>query len=183
MYKCLPVLENNILNSWDTYRKKERPVFYFINDIFNIVLIHQTIVDYNDKHTSLEESMALVIQMFNLQPFLIERKTRETLALPSNDLIQEIDIFEEWVDSKQVDSKWHTYANLSRNSSVLQYRIGPDWIDVVFSSSKEYYYHYSYKITGILITENLKHLALKGFGLGRNTRKIQKGMFEKKLNK
>lgn len=181
MFKCLSKLENDLLNHWEIYSKKTYPIIYFANEICNIILIHQTMIECNTKKITLEESLALVIQELNMQPYLIDKKTKETLEIPSDVLKKEISLFEEWVSSKRDASKWCLYANLGRDSSVLQYRIGPDFIDVVFYGSENFYYHYSYALTSILVTENLKHFATQGIGLGRHTRNIGKGMFEKHL--
>ncbi len=182
MYRCLTDLENSILGNWEEYRKKERPINFFTNDIFNIVLIHQVLMEHKSHQTVLKDSLSFVINLFNCRPYLVEQKTRETLELPLNELIGEIQSFESWVVSTQIGFEWHYYKNLSRKSSVLRYRLGQDFLDVVFSGSESFYYRYTYRISGILLTENLKLFATKGFGLGRSTRKIKSGRFIKCFN-
>jgi hypothetical protein len=55
------------------------------------------------------------------------------------------------------------YANLSGDSGVSSYEIGLDYIKVSFSSGSTY--KYSYKKAGQSHVENMKKLAVEGFGL------------------
>lgn len=55
------------------------------------------------------------------------------------------------------------YANLSGNSGVTHYRIGPDFIDVRFCNGD--FYRYSYRTPGLRPVEEMKRLALEGKGL------------------
>lgn len=181
MFRCLSTFENSVLNGWETYRTRERPVSFFVNEISNIVIIHQTICKSNSKKTPIQEELMAEIQDLSTNSYLIQQKTRQTLDISSEEILKEINLFQNWLDSKESNAEWKSYANSSNSSSVLTYRIGPDFIDVVFLGSERYYYHYSYQITGIYITELLKVLATQGFGLGRNTRRIKQNMFEKHL--
>ena len=56
------------------------------------------------------------------------------------------------------------YANLSGNSGVVAYRIGPDFVDVRFKGRRETY-RYTYESAGSLHVETMKTLARAGRGL------------------
>lgn len=55
------------------------------------------------------------------------------------------------------------YKNLSGNSSVYEYLIGPDYITVQFKSGVSYVY--TYQSAGAVIVDKMKRLALSGKGL------------------
>ncbi|MGQ7944408.1 hypothetical protein [Flavobacterium sp. WC2509] len=55
------------------------------------------------------------------------------------------------------------YANVCGDSGVSSYEIGSDYIKVSFSSGNTY--QYSYGKAGESHVENMKKLALEGFGL------------------
>lgn len=55
------------------------------------------------------------------------------------------------------------YANLSGNSGVTHYEIGPDFIDVRYRSGDVY--RYSGKRPGAALVEQMKILAARGKGL------------------
>jgi hypothetical protein len=56
------------------------------------------------------------------------------------------------------------YKNASRNSGVLAYEIGTDWIKVKFILGREVY-NYSYNKAGKHHVEEMKILAQRGKGL------------------
>ena len=55
------------------------------------------------------------------------------------------------------------YANLGGRSGVCEYSIGDDYIDVKFSDGS--LYRYSYRSAGVAIIEEMKRLAVRGYGL------------------
>lgn len=55
------------------------------------------------------------------------------------------------------------YANLSGRSGVREYSIGDDYIDVKFSDGS--LYRYSYRSAGAATIEEMKRLAVRGYGL------------------
>lgn len=55
------------------------------------------------------------------------------------------------------------YKNLGGKSGVRAYAIGNDYIDVKFSSGAVY--RYSYKSAGASKVEEMKRIALQGYGL------------------
>lgn len=57
----------------------------------------------------------------------------------------------------------HRYANLSGNSGVTHYEIGPDFIDVRYLGGEVY--RYSGKAPGAALVEQMKVLAVRGRGL------------------
>ena len=120
-----------------------------------------------------------VIESLFLSPFLIEKYAREILSITSEELLSELQIFKSYLNSQQINTNWKPYSNLRENSTVLKYRIGADYIDVVFETCPTHFYHYNYKLTTILITEELKRLAKSGAYLGEHTRKMKQGMFIK----
>lgn len=65
------------------------------------------------------------------------------------------------------------YANLGGESGIIQYSIGDDYIDVMFSTGAVY--RYSYASAGSIIVDEMKRLAKRGYGLNsyimRNARK------------
>lgn len=65
------------------------------------------------------------------------------------------------------------YKNLSQDSSVREFKIGFDYIDVKFKTGP--IYHYTYRSAGRENIEHMKTLARSGDGLGsfiqRNVRK------------
>ena len=135
MYRCLTAFENNILNNWELYSKRKQPIVSFINEMCNIVIIHHSLLESNAKHLTIQDSLSLVIESLNVYPYLIEKKTRETLDICKDELIEQINRFENWLETVVADTKWFVYVNASGSSSVLKYRIGSDYIDVVFSGS------------------------------------------------
>ena len=55
------------------------------------------------------------------------------------------------------------YKNLGGNSNIIAFELGDDYIDVQFN--KEMIYRYSYISAGILKVNEMKRLALQGYGL------------------
>ena len=55
------------------------------------------------------------------------------------------------------------YANRGGNSGVRGYSIGTEYIDVKFSDGS--LYRYSYRSAGAAIIEEMKLLAVRGYGL------------------
>ena len=55
------------------------------------------------------------------------------------------------------------YKNLGRNSNIIAFELGDDYIDVQFN--KGMIYRYSYISAGILKVNEMKRLALQGYGL------------------
>lgn len=55
------------------------------------------------------------------------------------------------------------YKNLGGNSNIAGYSIGDNYIDVQFIEGK--IYRYSYQSAGVVKVEEMKRLALQGFGL------------------
>lgn len=66
------------------------------------------------------------------------------------------------------DLKWERYKNLSLNSSVSHYSSNDNFIAVQFNNYR-FVYLYTYSVTGMLGTENMKLLAKNGCGLGSIT--------------
>lgn len=56
------------------------------------------------------------------------------------------------------------YLNLKNDSSVIAYQIGSDYIDVQFINHR--IYRYSYASAGLSKVEQMKKLAIQGYGLG-----------------
>lgn len=56
-----------------------------------------------------------------------------------------------------------TYKNLGGNSNVRLYEIGKDFLDVKFGQGKVY--RYSYQSAGMDKVEQMKKLAIQGYGL------------------
>lgn len=69
------------------------------------------------------------------------------------------------------------YKNLSENSGVEAYSIGPDFIKIRFAGSSRVY-TYNYRITGLKHVEQMKILAEKGKGLGTYISRNVKDLFE-----
>lgn len=164
--------------NWETYKQRKQPLIVFINEVNNIVIAHETIKYANDNQVSIRDSLLNVITSLQFYPYTIENKTKDVLSLGEDVLNKEMIEFENYLKTNNANYRWVSYSNLNGRSSVVQYRIGNDYIDVVFSSALKNYYHYSYKVTGIHTTELLKQLAVQGRYLGTNTRKIQRGSFE-----
>ena len=55
------------------------------------------------------------------------------------------------------------YANIGKRSGVREYSIGADYIDVKFSDGS--LYRFSYRSAGASIIEEMKLLAVRGYGL------------------
>lgn len=55
------------------------------------------------------------------------------------------------------------YKNLSGNSGVKEYKVGSDWISVVFQDGAAYLYNY--RKPGLFAVETMKKLAAQGKGL------------------
>lgn len=55
------------------------------------------------------------------------------------------------------------YKNLGGNSNIIAFELGDDYIDVQFN--KGMIYRYSYISAGILKVNEMKRLALQGYGL------------------
>lgn len=175
-------LSNNeilAVNGWEEYEKREIPLTFFISEIPNLILVHQCIFNSNKENISVNESLEQIIAILLKSPFVIERYAKDTLSMSSEQLLSEVNSFKNFCKSQQFEDEWLNYANLRMNSTVYKYRIGPDFIDVIFSTSPAYFYHYSYKLTGILTVELFKFYAKKGAYLGKNTKRIRQGMFEK----
>lgn len=179
MYSFLTLKENLNLVDWNLYKQKKQPLYVFANENPNLIVIHKTITESNKRNLSIRESLDKSIAIIEMNRYLIEQISEEILSLPAEDLKNEIDTFHTFLENNRSESKWMRYANLHGKSSVSFYRFGSDYLDVIFSTSPNYYYHYSYSLTTILVTETLKALALQGRYLGTNTRRIERGMFEK----
>lgn len=54
------------------------------------------------------------------------------------------------------------YKNLNGNSSILEYEIGADFIDIIYQDSM---YHFTYASAGKNNIEQMKLLAKQGYGL------------------
>lgn len=179
MQSFLTNLELSIVDNWETYRERKQPAFVFANEMPNLVLIHQSVLESGENNLSVDASLQKVIESLFLSPFLIEKYAREILSITSEELLSELQIFKSYLNSQQINTNWKPYSNLRENSTVLKYRIGADYIDVVFETCPTHFYHYNYKLTTILITEELKRLAKSGAYLGEHTRKMKQGMFIK----
>lgn len=71
------------------------------------------------------------------------------------------------------------YQNKNGNSGILAYEIGKDYIDVAF---REYgIYRYSYTSTGEKRVEQMKQLAIQGYGLNSYISRYVKKDYEKKI--
>lgn len=73
------------------------------------------------------------------------------------------------------------YGDHPRKSGVLAYEIGPDSIDVEFSSG--WIYHFSYVNPGQLRVDRMKELAQSGRGLSTFISKHVKNRFESRRRK
>jgi hypothetical protein len=69
------------------------------------------------------------------------------------------------------------YRNLSGNSGVIAYNIGPDYIQVQFSSSSRIY-TYSYRKAGSVHVENMKQFARNGSGLNSYINRYAKSLYD-----
>lgn len=72
------------------------------------------------------------------------------------------------------------YKNLSGQSNVREYEIGPDYITVHFASGSNEYYKYDYATTGRDTVEKMKQLAEQGFGLNSYISKFVRGNYATK---
>lgn len=70
------------------------------------------------------------------------------------------------------------YKNLSGNSGVYTYEIGPNYIKVKFSGSARIY-TYSYRKAGSSHVERMKILARNGSGLNRYIKKYVNNLYDK----
>lgn len=57
------------------------------------------------------------------------------------------------------------YLNLGRDSGIVSYEMGDDWIEVSFSQGRFRTYTYTYSSAGSAHVENMKQLAGQGHGL------------------
>ena len=73
------------------------------------------------------------------------------------------------------------YGGHSRKHGVLAYEIGPDSIDVEFTSG--WIYHFSYQKPGMLRVERMKELAASGHGLSTFISKHVKNRYESRWRK
>ena len=183
MSTFLTGFEISILKNWDIYRQKDRPLNGFINEIPNLILIHSAILDASKNNITINKSLQKVVQCLSLAPHLIEQFAKDTLSISMEQLSEDLRKFEHYLSAQQIKPEWEAYSNFSGNSTVSMYRIGNDYIDVIFSTSPSYFYHYSYQLTGIMNTELLKCLAKNGIHLGGHTRRIKQGAFTKRLLK
>lgn len=179
MQSFLTNLELSIVYNWETYKERKQPTFVFVNEMPNLVLIHQSVLGSGGNGLLIGVSLQKVIESGHLSPFLMERFVKDILSITSEELIDELQSFKSYLNSQQIITDWKPYSNLRGNSTVLKYRIGADYIDVVFETCPTHFYHYNYKLTTILITEELKRLAKSGAYLGEHTRKMKQGMFIK----
>lgn len=72
------------------------------------------------------------------------------------------------------------YGNIGRDSGVLEYEIGANYIKVKFSDGSIYLY--SYRKPGDYHVEQMKNLAQNGVGLNSYINKNVKHKYESKLN-
>jgi hypothetical protein len=71
------------------------------------------------------------------------------------------------------------YKNISGNSGIRSYGIGPDYIKVVFKDGGVYLY--TFKSTGVKHVTNMMELAMHGKGLTSYINEFVKDRFEEKL--
>lgn len=71
------------------------------------------------------------------------------------------------------------YKNLGGDSGVRAFLIGEDYIDVQFDGSA--IYRYSYKSAGIDKVEEMKRLAVQGYGLNSYIMRYARMDYEKKF--
>ena len=72
------------------------------------------------------------------------------------------------------------YLNLGRDSGILEYEIGEDFIIVHFGSGKYRHYKYDYTSTGMEQVERMKVLAENGQGLNEYISKCIKSNYANK---
>ena len=70
------------------------------------------------------------------------------------------------------------YANLGGNSSIIEYSIGDDYIDVKFSDGSMY--RYSYRSAGSVKVNEMKRLAVAGQGLNSYIMRHARFNYERK---
>lgn len=70
------------------------------------------------------------------------------------------------------------YANLGGNSSIIEYSIGDDYIDVKFSDG--FMYRYSYGSAGSAKVNEMKRLAVAGQGLNSYIMRHARFNYERK---
>jgi len=70
------------------------------------------------------------------------------------------------------------YANVGGNSGVRAYEIGPDWICVQFSDGSTYLY--TYQSAGYANVEEMKRLAMQGWGLNSFINRVVKYKYARK---
>lgn len=70
------------------------------------------------------------------------------------------------------------YRRLAGNSGVSSYRLGRDWIEVIFNEGDSYLY--TYKSAGKENVEEMKKLARKGKGLSSFISRNVRDLWEKK---
>lgn len=68
------------------------------------------------------------------------------------------------------------YLNLRKTSSIIAYEIGVDFIAVQFKNYS--IYRYSYASAGIEKVEQMKKLAIQGYGLGSYIQRCAKYDYE-----
>lgn len=70
------------------------------------------------------------------------------------------------------------YKNVNGNSNVSAFSFGPDYIDVQFKGGA--IYRYSYRSAGSIKVEQMKKLAIQGYGLNSYIMRNARKEYEKK---
>ena len=70
------------------------------------------------------------------------------------------------------------YKDVDRDSGVVRYEYGADWIEVQFRDGK--IYRYTYFSAGVQLIEEMKRLANKGEGLNAYINKFVSKLYESK---
>lgn len=73
-----------------------------------------------------------------------------------------------------------SYKNISQKSGVLNYEIGSDSITVEFKDEKLRHYKYTHVKPGVDIVNEMKRLAIQGYGLGTYISQTVKENYDKK---
>ncbi len=71
------------------------------------------------------------------------------------------------------------YLNLNGDSGVSAFEIGPQHLKVAFHDHAEYLY--TYNSAGVLHIENMKNLALRGYGLNTYINTHVRKLYESKI--
>jgi hypothetical protein len=68
------------------------------------------------------------------------------------------------------------YANAGGDSGILEYELGPDWVEVMFKGGAVY--RYSYRSAGKPHIEKLKKFLLSGIGANSYIMRRMKKLYE-----